>query len=159
IRGYDALADQTFGAIDPYTLNWKSTSANGYYSKYVGTHTFKMGADFRKIAADNNNPGRGAGFFEFDKDITSSNGGNSSTTDGSALASFLLGFPSVLSDRKSTVTLSTPLNIYSYYYGGYVQDDWRVSSNFTINYGLRVEHEDGLPEGDNHFTVGLDLAA
>jgi len=159
IRGYDSFASQTFGAIDPYKLNWKSTSANGTYSRFVGTHTFKMGADFRRIAADNNNPGNGAGFFEFDKDITSSNGGNSSTTDGNAFASFLLGFPSALSSRQSSFTLSTPMNIFTYYYGGYWQDDWRVSSRFTVNYGLRVEHEDGLHEVHNNFTIGFDPAA
>ncbi|HEX6463495.1 MAG TPA: TonB-dependent receptor [Vicinamibacterales bacterium] len=159
IRGYDSLASQTFGAIDPYTLNWKSTSANGSYSKFVGKHTYKLGADFRKIAAANNNPGSGAGFFEFDKDITSSNGGNSSTTDGNAFASFLLGFPSALSSRQSSITLSTPMNIYTYYYGAYAQDDWRVTSKLTLNYGLRLEHEDGLREQHDNFTVGFDPKA
>jgi trimeric autotransporter adhesin len=159
IRGYDSFASQTFGAIDPYRLNWKSTSVNGTYSRFVGTHTFKMGADFRKIGADNDNPGNGAGFFDFDKDITSSNGSNSSTTDGNAFASFLLGFPSALSSRQSSITLSTPMNIYTYYYGGYAQDDWRVSSKLTLNYGLRVEHEDGLHEVHNNFTVGFDPTA
>src|SRR5262249_13947151 len=121
IRGYDALASQTFGAIDPYTLNWKSTSANGSYSKLFGTHTVKLGGDFRRIAADNNNPGAGAGYFEFEKDVTSSNGGSSSTTDGNSFASFLLGYPSALSNRQSYVTLSTPMNIYTNYFGGYAQ--------------------------------------
>src|SRR5262249_31522591 len=93
--GYESPFPPKLGAIDPYTLNWKSVSANGSLSKFVGTHTFKMGADFRKIGADNNNPGFGAGFFDFDKDTTSSDGlTNSSTTNGNAFASFLLGFPS-----------------------------------------------------------------
>ena len=159
IRGYDSFASQTFGAIDPYRLNWKSTSANGIYSRFVGKHTFKAGADFRKIGADNYNPGTGAGFFDFDKDITSSNGGNSGTTDGNSFASFLLGFPSALSNRQSSITLSTPMNIYTYYYGGYAQDDWRVNGKLTLNYGLRLEHEDGLHEQNNNFTVGFDPKA
>jgi trimeric autotransporter adhesin len=160
VRGYDLFSSGTLGTTyQKYDLNWKSTSVNGSYSKFMGTHTFKMGADFRKIGADNFNPGDAAGFFDFDKDITSSNRGNSSTTDGNAFASFLLGFPSALSNRQSSITLSTPLNVYAYYYGGYVQDDWRITSNFTLNYGLRVEHEDGLREADNNFTVGFDPAA
>jgi trimeric autotransporter adhesin len=159
VRGYDSLASRTLGAIEPYTLNWKSTSLNGSYSRFVGSHTFKGGADFRKIYFDNNNPGNGAGFFDFDKDTTSSNGGNSSTTDGNSFASFLLGYPSALTTRQSTITLATPFNAYTYYYGGYLQDDWRVRSNFTVNAGLRLEHETGIAEQHNNLTVGFDPAA
>ena len=159
IRGYDQFFAQTLGAIEPTQINWKSLSGNGAYSRFVGTHTFKLGADFRKIGVDTFIPGNPAGFFDFDKDITSSNGGTSSTVDGNSFASFLLGFPSALSSRQSTISLSTPLNLFTYYYGGYVQDDWRVNSKFTLNYGLRIEHEDGMHELNNNFTVGFDPAA
>ena len=101
-------------------------------------------------------PGDGAGFFDFDKDMTSSNGGTGSTTDGNAFAAFLLGYPSTV--RTSQISVSTPLNLFTYYYGGYVQDDWRVSSRLSLNYGLRFEHEDGLREEEDRFTVGFDPA-
>jgi len=159
IRGYDSFASRTLGAINPTDRNWKSTSFNGSYSKIVGTHSFKVGGDFRKIGLDFYAADNGAGFFDFDKDITSSNGGNSSTTDGNSVASFLLGFPSALSSRQSSITLTTPVNIFANYYGGYVQDDWRVNSHFTLNYGLRFEHESGMAEKNNNFTVGFDPGA
>ena len=159
IRGYDNEG-RTLGAIEPTQINWKSISANGTFSKFVGTHTFKGGADFRKIGVDTTIPGNPAGFFEFEKDTTSSDGlTTSNALNGNSVASFLLGFPSGNSSRQSTITLSTPLNIFTYYYGGYVQDDWRVSSKFTLNYGLRLEHEDGIREQNDNFTVGFDQAA
>jgi hypothetical protein len=155
IRGYDGQG-RTFGAINPTEINWKSMSANATLSKLVGTHTYKFGGDFRRIGLDSFIPGDGAGYFDFDKDMTSSDGGVSSTTDGNAFASFLLGYPSSRSDRESRLSVSTPLNVYKYYYGGYAQDEWRVNPKFTLNYGLRIEHEDGLRERDNNFTVGFD---
>lgn len=158
VRGYDSFAAQTLGAINPTDRDWYSTSLNGSYSRFFGTHTVKVGADYRKIGLDFYAPGNGAGFFEFDKDITSSNGGNTSTVDGNSFASFLLGFPSALSNRQSTITLSTPVEIYKHYFGGYVQDDWRVNSKLTVNYGLRLEHETGMAEKNNNFTVGFDRA-
>jgi hypothetical protein len=34
-----------------------------------------------------------------------------------------------------------------------------VNSKFTLNYGIRLEHETGLAEQDNNFTVGFDRTA
>jgi outer membrane receptor protein involved in Fe transport len=45
---------------------------------------------------------------------------------------------------------------YTNYYGAYVQDDWRIKPNFTVNFGIRFEREDGLRETNNQFTVGFD---
>jgi hypothetical protein len=154
IRGYDQFASQTLGAINPTEINWKSTSANAVYSRTAGTHLFKFGGDIRSVGVDSYIPGSGAGFFDFDKDMTSSNGGTGSTTDGNAMAAFLLGYPSTV--RTSQISASTPLNLYTRYYGGYAQDDWRVSRKLTLNYGLRLEHEDGLREQEDRFTVGFD---
>lgn len=156
IRGYDSFAGQTLGAINPTDRDWYSQSFNGTLTKIIGRHSFKVGGDYRKIGLDFYAPGNGAGFFDFDKDITSSNGGNNSTTDGNAVASFLLGLPSALSNRQSSITISTPVNIFTNYYGGYIHDDWRVNSKLTVNAGIRLEHETGVAEKDNNFSVGFD---
>src|SRR5207247_8474695 len=76
IRGYDqGTNSRTFGAINPTEISWKSTSANASLSKLVGSHTFRFGGDFRKIGVDTYIPGDGAGYFDFDKDMTSSTRG------------------------------------------------------------------------------------
>jgi trimeric autotransporter adhesin len=159
--GYSSL-----GAINPSQRTYKSYGGNAAYSKFIGSHTYKFGADYRRIGVYLLNPACASGCFNFGREFTSANGlNNGSGTDGNAIATFLLGYPSgdlqaaSPALTSSTMTLTTPLDIYTNYYGGYVQDDWRLNSKFTLNYGLRIEREDGMREVNNNFTVGFDRAA
>ena len=42
------------------------------------------------------------------------------------------------------------------YYGGFVQDDYRVTPRLTLNIGLRLEYESGVQESGNRLIVGID---
>src|SRR5204863_8057081 len=101
---------------------------------------------FRKLAKDSYLPADSSGSFRFDNAFTSANNSNSNATSGNAVASFLLGYPTANSGNVTQFSISTPLNVFTYYTGGYAQDDWRVNSKFTLNYGIRLEHETGLAE-------------
>jgi trimeric autotransporter adhesin len=134
----------------PYALN-------GTLTKLMGSHSWKMGADARQLGiktTTETSPNTAelalAGSFSFNRLFTSRN-----DLGGNEFASLLLGLP---------VDGSVPFNLgegewFTRYYGGFVQDDWRVSSKFTINYGVRLEHEDGLREVQNRQTVGFDQEA
>jgi hypothetical protein len=145
-----------FGAIDPTPRNWYSWSANGAVSKLIGAHTFKVGADWRTIGIKTQSFTDGAGTFFFDRFYTSSNPLSLNANTGNALAAMLLGYPSGQAGNESRLTVSSPFNAFTHYYGGYIQDDWRVNGKFTLNYGLRIEHEDGLREENNGLTVAFD---
>ncbi|HEY3157558.1 MAG TPA: TonB-dependent receptor [Vicinamibacterales bacterium] len=149
-----------YGHSDPVKSRvYKSWGTNGVYSKFVGTHTFKVGADYRRIGGLLNSTRCPSGCLVFGREFTSSTGiNNGSATDGNAFATFLLGLPSgdFQASGPSRMGLTTPLDLYTHYYGGYAQDDWRVSPKLTLNYGLRIEHEDGMREVNNNFTVGFD---
>jgi len=41
-------------------------------------------------------------------------------------------------------------------YGGYFQDDIRVSNRLTVNVGVRYEYETGISERNNHMLVGFN---
>ena len=55
---------------------------------------------------------------------------------GSSLASFLLGIPSGISQE-----VVQPLTIYHHYGAAFVQDDYKIFRNLTLNLGLRWDFE------------------
>ena len=101
----------------------------------------KVGGDYRTIGVQALNYGASTGTYNF-------TGGFSNN----ALADLLLGYP----QNTSNVPLNTQLDGFVRYASAYAQDDWRVTSKLTINYGLRLEHESGLQEKNNQFAVGFD---
>ncbi|PYR58975.1 MAG: hypothetical protein DMF91_15930, partial [Acidobacteria bacterium] len=146
---------ESVGGWGGFPVRWKGPYAiNGALTKLMGSHSFKVGADARRLGVStstadecpNDVPALG-GCFRFDDRFTSRNG-----VGGNEIASLLLGLP---------FAGSAPANPgigewYTKYWGGYFQDDWRVTSKFTLNYGLRLEHEDGLREINNQQTVAFD---
>ena len=159
IEGYDQAAGQTFGAITPNSLNYYSNSLNGTFSRFFGTHTIKVGGDYRKVGADFFSPGDGSGFFNFDKAFTSADPRSDGTaTSGSSFASFLLGTDRRSDEPQYHAVVDATQRVFEILRGVH-QDDWRVRPNFTLNYGLRIEHEDGMREQDDRITVGFDANA
>jgi hypothetical protein len=121
-------------------------------TKLRGAHSFKVGGDTRQLGVALATETELGGRFAFSRLFTS----NSRTgTGGNELASLLLGLPSTGSVPHDPAAFEW----YTRYWGAYFQDDWRVSSRLTVNYGLRLEHEDGLREINNRQTVAFDQTA
>jgi hypothetical protein len=150
LDGYGEIGVNDIGSGAFTALDWDSWGVNAAVSKLRGSHTIKMGADYRWIGVTTTPFGQGSGTFGFTRAFTASPTG----AGGNALASLLLGVPR--GNGASNAVIAATSEYYTNYYGAYLQDDWRIKSNFTLNYGLRLEHEDGLRERDNQFTVGFD---
>jgi outer membrane receptor protein involved in Fe transport len=69
--------------------------------------------------------------------------------NGIGLADFLLGTPS----RAAGAIGDSIQHLQTTYWAGYVQDDWRVRSNLTLNYGVRYEFARSPVERDNKSLV------
>jgi trimeric autotransporter adhesin len=132
-----------------------SHSASASLSRLMGRHTIKSGAEFRVIGMRVFAPGDVNGTFTFTTGFTQ--GPNplvGGTSTGDAVASLLLGFPA-----SGSFNIGTPNDFYTRYVGAYIQDDFRLRPNVSVNFGVRYEFEQGLQERDNAFTVGFDRDA
>ncbi|MEQ1947745.1 MAG: TonB-dependent receptor, partial [Bryobacteraceae bacterium] len=98
----------------------------------AGAHTYKFGGDIRMLSAYFSNvfATTRVGAYTYNGSITNSIIGN-------PYAAFLLGVP----DRTQVSSVLNPdSNGHSTHYAFYAQDDWKVTSRLTINYGLRWEY-------------------
>ena len=117
------------------------------YSKVYGTHIFKMGGE---LASVNNELTIETGAATF-QTVQTANPQSSGNT-GSALASFLLGLPDSSSRRNTTETMR-----WGGVMGYYFQDQWKVTRDLTINYGVRYDYNFIPPMGrkqDNNIYTG-----
>jgi hypothetical protein len=128
-------------------------TANATVSKFMGKHSIKFGADYRRIEAQTIPPNNGS--FGFNQAFTQGPNPNSaSSVAGDSFASFLLGYPAT-----GSVNVTTPGVYYTDYYSAFIQDDFRLSSKLTVNAGLRYEYEPGIAAEGDRFTVGFDRDA
>jgi outer membrane receptor protein involved in Fe transport len=103
-----------------------------------GRHTFKFGGEFRHASVDNFNDNLERGIFSF------SPSGLDADPVVDVLANFYLGNAFVSADTGNTQR-TTNNNGFSFF----GQDDYRLTSTFTLNLGLRWEYFGPLSESHN----------
>lgn|SRR5579883_2621589 len=120
----------------------------GNVTKVAGTHTIKFGGDFGIGMFTTSRFNNGAGFYGFGPDWTQGPNPFDAGSSGIGFASFLLG----TGDFGFNYT-GGPDEINSFrYYGGYVEDDWKVTPQLTLNLGFRYDYETPWRERFNRIT-------
>jgi hypothetical protein len=129
ISGYTKIGD--VGGADPNPqITWQFGDTLAWVR---GSHTFKAGVDstFTRVSTNPSASSSALGYFSFNSRYT-----------GNAISDFLLGDP-----VSATRATATPSNVISQpRFGFYAQDDWKINSRLTLNYGIRYEVQTQLSE-------------
>ena len=115
-----------------------------------GKHSLKIGAQFRRSQFDLQQLGSPRGRMRFTGQLTSSaddpNGG------GYPLADALLGLT-----PNSNISLGGTFHNRQNTYGGFIQDDFKLNTNLTLNLGLRYDYTSPIYDANNQM-ANLDFA-
>lgn len=136
-----------------------STIFSDDFTWIKGAHSFRFGAEHRRYYL-NSQTLDGTGTYSFHNENTglpgvyTDAGGNETAgpdSTGFAYASFLLGEARSTSFGVNRLTPGTRSRVTAFY----VQDDWKVKSNLTLNIGFRWDIPTGLTEVAQRMS-GLD---
>src|SRR5262249_39484423 len=142
ITGLSNIGNAGTGSPFLFRDNQYTTGYN--VSKIKGAHSIRFGFQYDHYALNHFQPqggtfGTARGTFGFDGTLTSLKGGVIPNLGGpfNSWAQFLLGDPS----RVGKITqFQNPNALRFSDYGLYVRDQWQVTRNLTVNYGLRWEY-------------------
>jgi hypothetical protein len=121
-----------------------------------GKHTWRWGGDFRRVQVNKETDGNPRGSFVFTGLNTSEiSAGQPVAGTGFDFADFLLGLPQQTSVQFSESNHGNHFR--GNYWDLYVQDEWKMRANLTLNLGVRYEYVSPLTEVNN-LLANLDLS-
>ena len=144
-NGVNSLGQNTFT-----TLRIQASSHDTRYdvTKVLSRHNVKFGGEYRKLFMNFRQHGQPSGAYSFNNGWTQRQvGAANSPTEGSGMASFLLGLLGGGS-LEHTFSIASSSN----YFGFYLQDDFKVSKRLTLNIGMRWDVDQPRTERYNRLS-------
>lgn len=142
ITAYTAL-----GALGNNDLVHYTHAGGATLTSQIGRHSLIAGVDARLILENEGNLDAPMGTFSYTGTFTYKTPNSTIPTAQSqflSLASFELGYPA-----SGDIILNARFSYRQRYAGLFVQDNWRLANNLTVNLGLRYDLETGPYETHN----------
>lgn len=140
LAGYSTLGN---GRYLNYTLHNFDGQLN--FSKLVGKHNIRFGAQMTVQQLNPND--QTSGTFSFTGALTSGpTPSNTSSTTGNSIASALIG-----AYNDGTANFAVTSAGQQGYYSWYAEDSWKLTPEFTLNYGLRYDIQSARTERHNRY--------
>jgi len=127
--GYTEIGSRSFW---PNTNNLRSYQFADTMFKNWGKHTVRFGGEFRREEVFRNAARFARGQFNFAREFTANPANRGATGDG--MAEFMLGWAS-----GGTIGNENGEYLVASMFAAFVQDDWKLTPNLTINLGLRYD--------------------
>jgi hypothetical protein len=125
-------ATQLFGNTSNGTMD-ADADFSGSITELIGRHSLHYGGEFEDIqTAPTGVLGNPNGTFTFNSVYTQQNPLKAASGQGNEFADLLLGYPS-----SGSVQWNEPTFVTMHYYGAFIQDDFKVRPNLSLNLGLR----------------------
>ena len=116
-----------------------------HISYTAGKHALRFGGEIHRDRVTNAAYGNSRGSITFLGGNTPDPTNPANFLNTSQLEDFFAGAP-----FKATVEVGDPtLHLHNWAYAAFVQDDWRVARNLTLNLGLRYEYSSVVQEDHN----------
>jgi hypothetical protein len=155
--GLPNISLTNFGSINdtnPLLQRDQTWSFSDFMIWRQGRHTVRWGGDFRRIQLNTETDNNARGSFTFTGVNTAEMvNGKALPGTGYDFADFLLGVPQLTAVQYGSNNYHFRGNSWDVF----LQDDWRLRGNLTVNFGLRYEYFSPFTETNNQI-ANLDLA-
>lgn len=141
-----------FGDTDSGTMD-ADADFKASATQLIGHHNLHYGAEFMDIqTSPTGTIGTPYGAFTFNSTYTQQNPLAAKTGQGNEIADLLLGVPS-----SGSIGWSTPIFVTMHYFGLFLQDDFQMRPNLTLNLGLRWDVNTSPRDRHNRINAGFCL--
>jgi hypothetical protein len=142
INGLATLGSNAFLPSDEVSSTFQLTDS---VTKIYGKHTFKMGFEWQHVKFSTLQPPWSRGEFDYNGDYTeipTIDSGNTGRADFllTPIASTVVGGVNFVGGASAVDLSNISLTDNGKnYYGGYFNDDWKITHKLTVNIGLRYD--------------------